>query len=119
MRPPCEDLSETLAETRDSKLWGTDPVMRRKIFDVNVHPELGGWFAYRALVVLRGAGALGKLGPLDGRPGRTCVTPGQDRERAMADLIDSFSARSSSQTFGALRSGTAETLMKLAIASSL
>ena len=59
MRPPCEDLSETLAETRDSKLWGTDPVMRRKIFDVNVHPELGGWFAYRALVVLRGAGALG------------------------------------------------------------
>lgn len=47
-----EDLSDRLADTRDPKMWGTDPATRRKIFAVNVHPEWGGWYAYRALIVL-------------------------------------------------------------------
>ncbi|CAK0822013.1 unnamed protein product, partial [Prorocentrum cordatum] len=54
-----EDLSDRLADTRDPKMWGTDPATRRKIFAVNVHPDWGGWYAYRALVVLRGLEAAG------------------------------------------------------------
>eukprot|EP00928_Gymnodinium_smaydae_P065907 TRINITY_DN48983_c0_g1_i1.p1 TRINITY_DN48983_c0_g1~~TRINITY_DN48983_c0_g1_i1.p1 ORF type:complete len:306 (+),score=59.75 TRINITY_DN48983_c0_g1_i1:83-919(+) len=52
-----EDVAEQLAETRDPKMWGTDPEVLRKIFGVNVHPVYGGWYAYRALVILRGARA--------------------------------------------------------------
>mmetsp|Transcript_29506 Transcript_29506/g.81035 ORF Transcript_29506/g.81035 Transcript_29506/m.81035 type:complete len:297 (-) Transcript_29506:76-966(-) len=52
-----EDLSDRLEDSRDPKMWGTDPETRRKIFGVNVHPVWGGWYAYRALVVLRGATA--------------------------------------------------------------
>eukprot|EP00930_Biecheleria_cincta_P105028 TRINITY_DN9752_c0_g1_i1.p1 TRINITY_DN9752_c0_g1~~TRINITY_DN9752_c0_g1_i1.p1 ORF type:complete len:310 (-),score=60.20 TRINITY_DN9752_c0_g1_i1:60-965(-) len=48
-----EDLADRLEETRDPKMWGTQPEMRRKIFGVNVHPVWGGWYAYRGLVVLR------------------------------------------------------------------
>lgn len=48
----AEDLSDQLEETRDERMWGTDPEMRRKIFGVNMHPTYGGWYAYRALVVL-------------------------------------------------------------------
>eukprot|EP00933_Yihiella_yeosuensis_P052522 TRINITY_DN50615_c0_g1_i1.p1 TRINITY_DN50615_c0_g1~~TRINITY_DN50615_c0_g1_i1.p1 ORF type:complete len:298 (-),score=63.24 TRINITY_DN50615_c0_g1_i1:8-901(-) len=50
-----EDLSDQLEETRDPKMWGTSSEMRRKIFGVNVHPVYGGWYAYRALIVLGGA----------------------------------------------------------------
>jgi len=50
-----EDLSDRLEESRDTKMWGTDPVTLRKIFGVNVHPVWGGWYAYRGLIVLRGA----------------------------------------------------------------
>lgn len=46
------DLSDRLEETRDERMWGTDPQVRRKIFGVNMHPIYGGWYAYRALVVL-------------------------------------------------------------------
>jgi len=53
----AEELSDRLEDTRDPKMWGSDPAMRRKIFGVNVHPHWGGWYAYRALVVLRGATA--------------------------------------------------------------
>jgi len=49
------DLSDMLEDTRDQKMWGTDPETLRKAFAVNVHPKWGGWYAYRALVVLRGA----------------------------------------------------------------
>lgn len=49
-----EDLSSDLAECRDPKMWGTDPVTRRKVFGVNVHPIWGGWYGYRMLIVLRG-----------------------------------------------------------------
>mmetsp|Transcript_53983 Transcript_53983/g.126016 ORF Transcript_53983/g.126016 Transcript_53983/m.126016 type:complete len:293 (+) Transcript_53983:25-903(+) len=48
-----EELSDRLEETRDPKMWGTESGMLRKIFGVNVHPTWGGWYAYRALVVLR------------------------------------------------------------------
>jgi len=50
-----EELSDALEDSRDTKMWGTDPATLRKIFGVNVHPVWGGWYAYRALVVLRGA----------------------------------------------------------------
>ncbi|CAE7204674.1 MMACHC [Symbiodinium natans] len=50
-----EDLSDQLEETRDPKMWGTESEMRRKIFGVNVHPIWGGWYSYRALIVLRKA----------------------------------------------------------------
>mmetsp|Transcript_30933 Transcript_30933/g.103100 ORF Transcript_30933/g.103100 Transcript_30933/m.103100 type:complete len:315 (+) Transcript_30933:64-1008(+) len=61
-----EELSDSLEESRDTKMWGTDPASLRKIFGVNVHPVWGGWYAYRALVVLRGASspALVKPPPL-------------------------------------------------------
>jgi len=49
-----EELSADLEDTRDPKMWGSDPEILRKIFGVNVHPEYGGWYAYRLLVVLRG-----------------------------------------------------------------
>jgi len=52
-----EELSDSLEENRDTKMWGTDPATLRKIFGVNVHPVWGGWYAYRALIVLRGASA--------------------------------------------------------------
>mmetsp|Transcript_4228 Transcript_4228/g.9774 ORF Transcript_4228/g.9774 Transcript_4228/m.9774 type:complete len:291 (+) Transcript_4228:65-937(+) len=58
-----EDLSDRLEDTRDPKMWGTDPVTRRKIFGVNMHPRWGGWYAYRALVVLPGAVAEGLARP--------------------------------------------------------
>ncbi|CAE7237397.1 mmachc [Symbiodinium sp. CCMP2592] len=48
-----EDLSDRLEETRDPKMWGSESEMLRKIFGVNVHPTWGGWYAYRALIVLR------------------------------------------------------------------
>ncbi|CAE7581475.1 mmachc, partial [Symbiodinium pilosum] len=48
-----EELSDRLEETRDPKMWGTESEMLRKIFGVNVHPVWGGWYAYRALIVLR------------------------------------------------------------------
>jgi len=48
-----EDLGDRLEESRDPKMWGTESSMLRKIFGVNVHPVYGGWYAYRALVVLR------------------------------------------------------------------
>eukprot|EP00913_Durusdinium_trenchii_P032932 g30829.t1 len=52
-----EDLSDRLEEVRDPKM---------KIFAVNVHPVWGGWYAYRALVVLRnGRQALEQQKPLD------------------------------------------------------
>mmetsp|Transcript_19309 Transcript_19309/g.45063 ORF Transcript_19309/g.45063 Transcript_19309/m.45063 type:complete len:127 (+) Transcript_19309:116-496(+) len=35
-------------------MWGTNREDRRKIFAVNIHPKYGGWYAYRAVVVLRG-----------------------------------------------------------------
>ncbi|CAK9046918.1 unnamed protein product [Durusdinium trenchii] len=61
-----EDLSDRLEEVRDPKMWGTESEMRRKIFAVNVHPVWGGWYAYRALVVLRnGRQALEQQKPLD------------------------------------------------------
>lgn len=50
-----EELSDRLEDSRDPKMWGTDPAARRKIFGVNVHPAYGGWYAYRVLLVLRGA----------------------------------------------------------------
>lgn len=61
-----EDLEDRLEETRDPKMWGTESAMRRKIFGVNVHRVWGGWYAYRALVVLRnGKQALEKPEPLE------------------------------------------------------
>eukprot|EP00931_Biecheleriopsis_adriatica_P064189 TRINITY_DN39011_c0_g1_i2.p1 TRINITY_DN39011_c0_g1~~TRINITY_DN39011_c0_g1_i2.p1 ORF type:complete len:311 (-),score=65.12 TRINITY_DN39011_c0_g1_i2:71-973(-) len=48
-----EEVSDQLEETRDPKMWGTQSELRRKIFGVNMHPVYGGWYAYRALVVLR------------------------------------------------------------------
>jgi hypothetical protein len=62
-----EDLSDRLEECRDTKMWGTDPETLRKIFGVNVHPEWGGWYAYRGLIVLRGglAETLQKPEPLN------------------------------------------------------
>jgi len=48
-----EELGDRLEESRDPKMWGTETSMLRKIFGVNVHPVYGGWYAYRALVVLR------------------------------------------------------------------
>lgn len=48
-----EELSELLEVRRDPKMWGTDPATRRKIFGVNVHPVWGGWYAYRALLILK------------------------------------------------------------------
>lgn len=49
-----EELSDQLEESRDRKMWGTDPATLRKIFGVNAHPVWGGWYAYRALIVLHG-----------------------------------------------------------------
>jgi len=60
----CEDLSMDLEDTRDPKMWGTDPAQRRKIFGVNVNPKFGGWFAYRILLVLRGVKSDSLLEPL-------------------------------------------------------
>lgn len=54
-----DELQETLAEKRDQKMWGSDPATLRKIFGVNMHPTFGGWYAYRSLVILRGATAPG------------------------------------------------------------
>mmetsp|Transcript_49319 Transcript_49319/g.86856 ORF Transcript_49319/g.86856 Transcript_49319/m.86856 type:complete len:299 (-) Transcript_49319:66-962(-) len=48
------DLGDELQETRDPKMWGTDPATTRKVFGVNVHPTWGGWYGYRFLIVLRG-----------------------------------------------------------------
>lgn len=58
-----EELMDQLGETRDALTWGTDPVGRRKIFGVNVHPVYGGWYAYRALVILRGVSVPGLTPP--------------------------------------------------------
>jgi len=52
-----EELSDALEETRDTKMWGTEPAQLRKIFAVNVHPKWGGWYAYRGLLILRGTSA--------------------------------------------------------------
>jgi len=52
-----EELSDRLEDDRDPKMWGTDSEQRRKIFGVNIHPVWGGWYAYRALLVLRKATA--------------------------------------------------------------
>jgi len=48
----CEDLRADLEDSRDPKMWGTDPETRRKIFGVNVNHKYGGWYAYRILLVL-------------------------------------------------------------------
>lgn len=50
----CNDLSDELQDSRDPKMWGDDPAMRRKIFGVNVHPKYGGWYSYRMLLILSG-----------------------------------------------------------------
>lgn len=60
-----EELCDRLEETRDPMMWGTDPADRRKIFGVNVHPTYGGWYAYRALIVLQGASAPDLVRPAD------------------------------------------------------
>mmetsp|Transcript_44177 Transcript_44177/g.99343 ORF Transcript_44177/g.99343 Transcript_44177/m.99343 type:complete len:298 (+) Transcript_44177:50-943(+) len=48
------EISDELEEIRDPKMWGTNREDRRRIFPVNVHPKYGGWYSYRAVVVLRG-----------------------------------------------------------------
>eukprot|EP00747_Dinoflagellata_sp_TGD_P186373 gnl/TRDRNA2_/TRDRNA2_43371_c0_seq1.p1 gnl/TRDRNA2_/TRDRNA2_43371_c0~~gnl/TRDRNA2_/TRDRNA2_43371_c0_seq1.p1 ORF type:complete len:340 (-),score=66.05 gnl/TRDRNA2_/TRDRNA2_43371_c0_seq1:72-1052(-) len=67
------ELEDQLEHRRDPKMWGTDPVGRRKIFGVNVHPKYGGWYAYRGLLVLRGIdahadGALVEAPPVRAEP---------------------------------------------------
>lgn len=59
-------LSDELQEKRDPKMWGSDKATLRKIFGVNVHPVWGGWYAYRAILVLKGArqASLPKPAPL-------------------------------------------------------
>eukprot|EP00746_Dinoflagellata_sp_MGD_P004405 gnl/MRDRNA2_/MRDRNA2_108490_c0_seq1.p1 gnl/MRDRNA2_/MRDRNA2_108490_c0~~gnl/MRDRNA2_/MRDRNA2_108490_c0_seq1.p1 ORF type:complete len:332 (+),score=72.16 gnl/MRDRNA2_/MRDRNA2_108490_c0_seq1:46-1041(+) len=47
-----EELSDELEVTRDTKIWGTDKEMLRKIFGVNIHPEYGGWYAFRIMLIL-------------------------------------------------------------------
>jgi hypothetical protein len=59
-----EDLSADLEDTRDPKMWGTDPATRRKIFGVNVHPTYGGWYAYRILLILSKVNSSSLLEPL-------------------------------------------------------
>merc|ERR1712107_329295 len=53
------DVSDELECTRDTKMWGTDKASLRKVFGVNMHPVFGGWYAYRALVILKACRAPG------------------------------------------------------------
>lgn len=49
-----ESISKQLLENRSPEVWGTDMAVRRKMFGISVHPEFGGWYAYRGVVVLHG-----------------------------------------------------------------
>jgi len=47
--------SSQLLDVRSADVWGDNVDVRKKIFGVSVHPEYGGWYAYRGLFILRGA----------------------------------------------------------------
>lgn len=52
MDPDCqldEEILEDIAAGRDPKIWGEN---NRTVHGLNLHPEFGGWYAYRILVVL-------------------------------------------------------------------
>lgn len=76
-----EKVSDELEDRRDRKMWGTDPETLRKIFSVNMHPVWGGWYAYRALVVLRGARAEGLQ-----QPTRLQFLPTTEAQRVLAEF---------------------------------
>lgn len=52
-----ESVSRQLLDVRSIDVWGSDITVRQKIFGISMHPEFGGWFAYRGLLVLHGARA--------------------------------------------------------------
>eukprot|EP00928_Gymnodinium_smaydae_P064407 TRINITY_DN47738_c0_g1_i1.p1 TRINITY_DN47738_c0_g1~~TRINITY_DN47738_c0_g1_i1.p1 ORF type:complete len:319 (-),score=38.78 TRINITY_DN47738_c0_g1_i1:200-1156(-) len=50
-----ESVSAQLLSTRSEEVWGSDLAVRQKLFGISIHPEFGGWYAYRGLVILCGA----------------------------------------------------------------
>lgn len=47
-----ETVSSQLLSIRSPDMWGSDVAVRQKIFGISMHPEFGGWFAYRGLLIL-------------------------------------------------------------------
>eukprot|EP00930_Biecheleria_cincta_P037904 TRINITY_DN26052_c0_g1_i1.p1 TRINITY_DN26052_c0_g1~~TRINITY_DN26052_c0_g1_i1.p1 ORF type:complete len:320 (-),score=41.76 TRINITY_DN26052_c0_g1_i1:45-1004(-) len=58
-----ESISKQLLELRSPEVWGTDVTVRQKLFGISLHPEFGGWYAYRGLLILHGARASSLVRP--------------------------------------------------------